>query len=54
MNAIISELYRDLACAAASALITLILAASFVESTSVPYGMHAAASTTETQHPLEA
>jgi uncharacterized protein YsxB (DUF464 family) len=54
MNAIISELYRDLVCAAASALITLVLAVSFVESTSVPYGMHAAVSTTQAQQPLVA
>jgi hypothetical protein len=44
MNAFLTALYRDFACAAASAVITLVLAASFVQSTSVPPGMHAAPS----------
>jgi hypothetical protein len=43
MNAFVSALYRDLTCAAAAAAITLVLAVSFVESTSVPPGARAAA-----------
>jgi hypothetical protein len=46
MNAYVSVVLRDLACGAAAALITLVLSASFVQSTSVPPGMHAAASST--------
>jgi hypothetical protein len=38
MSTFASSVYRDLTCAAASAVITLILAASFVQSTSVPPG----------------
>jgi len=38
MTTFITALYRDLACAAASAVITLIVAASFVQSTSLPPG----------------
>ena len=34
MSALVSTLYRDLTCAAAAALITLALSASFVQSTS--------------------
>jgi len=41
MTRFVSVLYRDLTCAAASVLVTLVLAMSFVESTSVPPGMHA-------------
>ena len=41
MNALFATLYRDLTCAAASVVITLILAGSFVQSTSVPPGTHA-------------
>jgi hypothetical protein len=48
MNAFVSALYRDLACAAASALITLIVAVSFVQSTSVPPGAAAARHATVT------
>jgi hypothetical protein len=36
MNAFVSTLSRDLACAAAAAAITVVLAASFVQSTSTP------------------
>ena len=36
MNAFVSTLTRDLTCAAAAAVITLIAAASFVQSTSAP------------------
>jgi hypothetical protein len=42
MNTFISSVYRDLTCAAAAALITLILSLTFVQSTSVPPGMHTA------------
>jgi len=43
MNAIVSALSRDLTCAAVAAVITLIAAMSFVQSTAVPPGMHARA-----------
>jgi hypothetical protein len=36
MNAILTAFYRDLTCAAAAAVITLVLGAAFVQSTSVP------------------
>jgi len=36
MNTFVSTLTRDLTCAAAAAVITLIAAASFVQSTSAP------------------
>ena len=39
MNTYVSLALRDLACGAAAALITLILSASLVQSTSVPPGM---------------
>ena len=42
MNAFFSNLYRNLTCAAAAAVISLILAASFVESTASPPGTYAA------------
>jgi hypothetical protein len=42
MSTFISAAYRDLTCAAAAAVITLIFAASFVQSTSVPPGTAAA------------
>ena len=42
MNTTVATLYRDVTCGAAAALITLILSAAFVQSTSVPPGMHAA------------
>jgi hypothetical protein len=41
MNSFASTLYRDLTCAAAAALITLVFSLSFVQSTSVPPGTHA-------------
>ena len=44
MNAYVSTVLRDLTCGAAAALITLILSMSFVQSTSVPPGTHAARS----------
>jgi hypothetical protein len=43
MNTFVSALYRDLTCATAAAAITLVLAASFVQSTSVTPGARAAA-----------
>ena len=43
MNALFSALYRDLTCAAAALVITLIVAASFVQSTAVAPGTYAAA-----------
>jgi hypothetical protein len=36
MNTFITSLYRDLACAVAAAVITLVLGTAFVQSTSVP------------------
>ena len=36
MNAYISAVYRDLTCAAAALLITLVMGASFVQSTAAP------------------
>lgn len=44
MNTFAYNLYRDFTCGAVAALITLIMSAAFVESTSVPYGMHRASS----------
>ncbi len=38
MNAIISSLYRDLTCAAAAVLISLLIGASFVQSTATAPG----------------
>jgi hypothetical protein len=38
MNSFASTLYRDLTCAAAAALITLVIGLSFVQSTSVAPG----------------
>jgi len=38
MTTFVSTVYRDLTCAAAAAVITMIFAASFVQSTSVPPG----------------
>jgi hypothetical protein len=42
MTTYVSFALRDLACGAAATVITLILSASFVQSTSVPPGAHAA------------
>ena len=42
MNTLVSTVYRDLACGAAAALITFVLSVTFVQSTSLPPGMHAA------------
>ncbi len=40
MNTFSSMLYRDLTCGAAAALITLVLSVTFVQTTSLPPGMH--------------
>ena len=42
MNTFATTVYRDFACAVAAVLITLILSAAFLQSTSVPPGAHAA------------
>ena len=46
MNTFVSTLYRDLTCAAAAALISVVVAMSFVQSTAVA---RVAAGTTVTQ-----
>ena len=38
MNAIVSSLYRDLTCAAAAVLISMVIGASFVHSTATAPG----------------
>jgi hypothetical protein len=43
MNAYISAAYRDLTCAATALLITVVLGASFVQSTATAPSTHAAA-----------
>lgn len=43
MNTYTAIVYRDLACAGAATLITLILGLAFVQSTSLPPGTHAPA-----------
>ena len=40
MNAFVSTFYRDVACGAAAILITLVLSAAIVQSTSVAPGTH--------------
>jgi len=46
MNAFASTLYRDVTCAAAAILITLVLSVSFVQSTSAaPFNAQASAAT---------
>jgi hypothetical protein len=45
MNAIISTLYRDLTCAAAALLISVVIGASFVQSTATAPGAYAAVAT---------
>jgi hypothetical protein len=42
MNAIVSTLYRDLTCAAAALLISIVVGASFVQSTATVPATHAA------------
>jgi hypothetical protein len=49
MNTVVSNFYRDVTCAAAAVLITLVLGVSFVQSTSAaPFHTQAPAAT-ETQ-----
>jgi hypothetical protein len=44
MNALVSNFYRDVTCAAAAVLITLVFGLSFVQSTSAaPFQTHATA-----------
>jgi len=50
MNSFIAIAYRDLSCAAAALIITLIVGASFVESTSVAPGTQASASVAMTRY----
>jgi len=40
MNTFVSAFYRDVTCGAAATLITLVLGATFVQSTSVAPGTH--------------
>jgi len=47
MNAFVATLYRDLTCAAAAVLISLIVAGSFLQSTSTAPAASAAASAAE-------
>ena len=42
MNAIIATLLRDLTCAAAAVLISIVVSTSFVQSTATAPGSHAA------------
>jgi hypothetical protein len=49
MNAILATLLRDVTCAAAALLISLIVSASFVQSTATAPGTHAAAAVTTAQ-----
>jgi hypothetical protein len=51
MNAILSRLSRDLACAAAATAITLIAGLSFVDSTARPPGSHASGMVAGVQPP---
>jgi hypothetical protein len=48
MNAILSSLYRDLTCAAAALLISMVIGASFVHSTATAPGAHAVVATART------
>jgi len=48
MNAIVSSLYRDLTCAAAAVLISMVIGASFVHSTATAPGVHAQVATART------
>ena len=41
MNAFVSSLYRDLTCAAAALLISMVIGASFVQSTATAPGAYA-------------
>jgi hypothetical protein len=48
MNAIVSSLYRDLTCAAAALLISLVIGASFVQSTATAPGAYVQVATAPT------
>jgi hypothetical protein len=50
MNAYLSALYRDATCAAAALVITLIVGASFVVSTSVAPGTQASTAAPASEH----
>jgi hypothetical protein len=50
VNAYLSTLYRDVTCAAAALVITLIVGATFVESTSVVPGAYASTTAAAGQH----
>jgi hypothetical protein len=41
MNTFVATFSRDITCAAAATLITILFSVAFVQSTSVPPGMHA-------------
>lgn len=49
MNTLVNTLYRDLTCAAAAAVISLVVALSFVQSTAVAHTTQAVAGTAVTQ-----
>jgi hypothetical protein len=51
MSTFVSTLVRDVTCAVAAAVITLIVGASFVDSTALPPGVHAHASTMASAQP---
>ena len=51
MNALVSNLYRDLTCAAAAVVISLVVAMSFVQSTAVAHTTQTVAGTAITQSP---
>jgi len=53
MNTFIHTLYRDLTCAAAAVLITLVMSASFVQSTNAAPASHALVSADMTRQPLQ-
>jgi hypothetical protein len=50
MNAYLSAIYRDVTCAAVALVITLIVGASFVESTAVAPGAQTSVSAPASQH----
>jgi len=54
MNTFVAMAYRDLTCAAAAALITLILSVTFVQSTALPPGAPAARDPFAAAAPLHA
>jgi hypothetical protein len=47
MNAFVTALYRDVTCAAAAAVITLVIGMSFVQSTAVAPGIQAPSAATQ-------